>query len=186
MIGLVVVLFLYLIKDDQIGQSNIELNAVSPLEDITTEKDQSEEQSTIAVIDVKGAIIKPGVYEMNMESRVNDVIQKAGGFSEDADQTQVNLAQKVQDEMIVIIPKEGEVATQEGGEKTASGSGAIRINYATQEEIETLSGVGPSKAQAIIQHREEHGFFHTVEDLLEIPGIGEKTLENFRDNIQVP
>lgn len=182
-IALVIFLFLFLTRDDDIGQSNMELNAVSSSEN-TMEENQQEQISTIAVVDVKGAIRKPGVYEMDMESRVNDVIQMAGGFSENANQTQVNLAQKVQDEMIIVVPTEGEEVQTSG--EMGGGTGAIRINYATQEEIETLNGIGPSKAQAIIQYRDEHGLFRTVEDLLEVSGIGEKTLENLRDDIQVP
>ncbi len=127
----------------------------------------------------------PGVYEMDAESRVNDVIKTAGGFTNDADQTQVNLAQRVQDEMIIVIPKEGEVAEQTSG-GSMGGDGKVKVNYATQEELETLSGIGPSKAQTIIQHREENGLFKTAEDLLEISGIGEKTLENIKGDIQVP
>lgn len=182
-IAAVIVIFLFITKDDDIENGNTELNTVSsPISN--TEEEQNVPTDLVAIVDVKGAILKPGVYEMDVDARVNDVIQKAGGFSENADQTQVNLAQKVQDEMIIIIPKEGELA--QGGGNTGNGSDKIRINYATQDEIESLNGIGPSKAQAIIQYRDEHGFFQTTEDLLEVSGIGEKTLENLQDDIQVP
>ncbi|QGS68904.1 ComEA family DNA-binding protein [Oceanobacillus sp. 143] len=146
--------------------------------------DPAVNENSFAVIDVKGAVLKPGVYEISLDSRVNDVILKAGGFTADADQTGVNLAQKVQDEMILVIPKIGEQTALAAS--SSDDSGKVRINYATQEEIENLNGIGPSKAQAIIAHRDEHGFFQTVEDLLEVSGIGEKTLENMKDSIQVP
>ncbi|MBM7597903.1 competence protein ComEA [Virgibacillus halotolerans] len=183
-IAIAVVLFLYFTKEDDPNHSSTDLNAVlsTPVE---AESEAQPTDNTIAVVDVKGQVKQPGVYEMDVDSRVNDVIDTAGGFTKDADQTQVNLAQRVQDEMIIMIPKEGEVAEQASGE-TADGSGKVKINYATQEEIESLNGIGPSKAQSIIQHREEHGLFKTVEDLLEISGIGEKTLENIKDYIQVP
>lgn len=139
---------------------------------------------TVVVVDVKGAVVSPGVYEVDPASRVNDVIKLAGGFTKKADKSQVNLAQKVQDEMIIQIPKQGD--PQQAGTAAAAGSGKIRINYAEQAEIEELNGIGPSKAAAIIQHREEHGLFQAAEDLLDVPGIGEKTLENLREDIQVP
>ncbi len=146
-------------------------------------------QQITLFVDVKGAVEQPGVYEMTEENRVKDVIEKAGGLTKDADQSQVNLAQKVHDEMIIIVPEllnlnmdSGQTAQNVSGNI----SGKVRINYATQDEIETLPGIGPSKAQAIIQHREEFGLFQSVEDLLDISGIGEKTLENMKDNIQLP
>lgn len=184
-IAIAVVLFLYFTKEDDPNNStDLDLNAVlSTPEEVESEVQPAD--NAIAVVDVKGQVKQPGVYEMDVDSRVNDVIDTAGGFTKDADQTQVNLAQRVQDEMIIMIPKEGEVAEQASGE-TADGGGKVKINYATQEEIESLNGIGPSKAQSIIQHREEHGLFKTVEDLLEISGIGEKTLENIKDYIQVP
>lgn len=182
-IAIVIVIFLFITKDDDIENGTTELNAISsPINN--TEDEQNVPTNHVAFVDVKGSVLKPGVYEMDIGTRVNDVIQKAGGFSENADQTQVNLAQKVQDEMIIVIPQEGEVASVGGN--TGNASGKISVNYATQEEIESLNGIGPSKAQAIIQYRDEHGPFQTVEDLLEVSGIGEKTLENLQDDIQVP
>ncbi|MBY7143325.1 helix-hairpin-helix domain-containing protein [Virgibacillus sp. NKC19-3] len=183
----IVGIFLFFTSDDSVEESETEFDVVTSSLDAAEEQENTGEQETITMVDVKGAITKPGVYEMERESRVNDVIQMAGGFTKDADQTQVNLAQKVQDEMIIIIPKEGEEAKDGGGNgNDHSDSEKIKMNHATQEEIENLNGIGASKAQAIIQYREEHGLFQTEEDLLEISGIGEKTLENFRNDIQIP
>src|SRR5699024_7733105 len=111
-------------------------------------------------------------------------IQMAGGFTEDADESQINLAQKVHDEMIIVVFKLGDEPSSEENNTGRDSTGKVRINYATQEEIETLNGVGPSKAQAIIQYRDENGLFQSAEDLLQVSGIGEKTLENFRDQLQ--
>ncbi|UJL44898.1 helix-hairpin-helix domain-containing protein [Virgibacillus sp. NKC19-16] len=181
----IVGIFLFLTRDDSVEESETEFDTITSSLDVAAEQDNADVQNeTIAIVDVKGAVTTPGVYEMDSQSRVNDVIQTAGGFTEDADQTQVNLAQKVQDEMIIIIPKEGEEAN--GGGSGSSESGKVKINQATQAEMESLNGIGPSKAQAIIQYRDEHGLFQTEEDLLEISGIGEKTLDNFRDDIQIP
>ncbi|MFD1362994.1 helix-hairpin-helix domain-containing protein [Lentibacillus salinarum] len=136
------------------------------------------------MVDVKGEIADPGVYEMETGSRVNDVIQLAGGFTQDADQSTVNLAQKVRDEMVVMVPKSGEASSASAVED--SGDAKVRINDATQDEIEELNGIGPSKAAAIIQYRDENGYFETPDDLLNVSGIGEKTLASFADSIQVP
>jgi len=157
-------------------------------------KDQSEKNpdtdenisSGSSIVDVKGEVKKPGVYEVSTEYRVNDVIQMAGGFTEDADESQINLAQKVHDEMIIVVFKLGDEPSSEENNTGRDSTGKVRINYATQEEIETLNGVGPSKAQAIIQYRDENGLFQSAEDLLQVSGIGEKTLENFRDQLQIP
>src|SRR5699024_2332444 len=140
---------------------------------------------TSIIVDIKGEVIQPGIYELAIDSRINDVIELAGGFSSEADQTHVNLAQKVHDEMLIIVPKLGEVAVTQGV-TAGSSSDKVRINYATQKEVETLSGIGPAKAEAIIQYRDEHGLFKSVEDLLNISGIGEKTLEKMKDDIQIP
>lgn len=184
-----IIVFIFIVNQDFLGAENDELTAVETLiTDNDNDSDMNEESlpehSTI-IVDVKGEVVQPGIYEIDTDSRIHDVIELAGGFSDEADQTHVNLAQKVQDEMMIIVPKIGE-SVSVTGTNTSADTGQVRINYATQEEIETLSGIGPSKAQAIIQFRDEHGFFNSVEDLLQISGIGEKTLENIKEDIQVP
>ncbi|MHA6252184.1 helix-hairpin-helix domain-containing protein [Oceanobacillus sp. CAU 1775] len=160
------------VGDDE--QSNPAVNEVQTIE------------SDIILVDIKGEVNKPGVYELKIDSRVNDVIKLAQGFTENADETQINLAQRVQDEMIIIVPKIAEDGALVENSPSPSTGGKVRINYATREEIETLNGIGPSKAQAIIQYREENGMFRVPEDLLQVSGIGEKTLQNFIDQIQIP
>ncbi|WP_343327821.1 helix-hairpin-helix domain-containing protein [Lentibacillus saliphilus] len=138
----------------------------------------------IVIVDVKGEVERPGVYEAEPGTRVHDVIEQAGGFTDLAYEAAVNLAQKVHDEMVILIPAQGDEPSNVT--MGTSNDGKVRMNYATQAEIETIPGIGPAKAAAIINHRDEHGFFQSVEDLLDIPGIGEKTLENMRDDIQIP
>ncbi|WP_047986346.1 helix-hairpin-helix domain-containing protein [Ornithinibacillus californiensis] len=135
------------------------------------------------LVDIKGEVKQPGVYEMDDNARVQDVVLLAGGFTKEADQNQINLAQKVFDEMIIIVPKMGQEGSQSA---TQAQTSKIRINYATVEEIQKLPGIGPSKANAIVEYREENGYFKKVEDLLEVSGIGEKTLEALKEEIQVP
>ncbi len=137
-----------------------------------------------AIVDVKGQVREPGVYEVEHTSRVDDVIALAGGFTEKADDTQVNKAQKVHDEMVIYVPgvDEGYQAEQ----VTSVADQLIRINVATKDEITELPGIGPSKADAILQYREEYGHFTDINDLLQVNGIGEKTLENIKQYIQIP
>lgn len=144
------------------------------------------EEETTYIVDIKGEVNRPGVYEVNTTSRVNDVIQLAGGFTDEADQNFVNLAQKVQDEMVIIIPKIGEEhQILSGSSNMTIDDSRVNINQASKEELETLPGIGPAKAQAILDFREENGSFKEVEDLLQVNGIGEKTLENLIEYIDV-
>ncbi|WP_188453599.1 helix-hairpin-helix domain-containing protein [Virgibacillus oceani] len=184
LIGAGIIIFFFIGNDDSKGSTDSPSNFTSTIDTQKTAPQNDEKDEGYAIVDVKGEILKPGVYEISSDSRVNDVIKMAGGFTEQADQTMVNLAQKVQDEMIILIPKIGEIESNTSeGQNTSK---KIRLNYATQEEIESLNGIGPSKAQAILQYREENGLFQTADDLLNVPGIGAKTLENLKEDIQVP
>lgn len=151
-------------------------------------KDESNE--TI-VIDIKGAVKHPGVYEMRTGDRLSQAIEKAGGTSEQADEMQVNLAELLQDGTVVYIPKRGEeTAVQQGvggAIQSDGGKGAalVNINTATLEELQGISGVGPSKAEAIIAYREENGRFQTTEDITKVSGIGEKSFEKIKSSITV-
>ena len=146
-------------------------------------------------VDIKGEVLRPGVYEFSCESRIQEVIKKAGGFTEEADETKINLAQKISDQMQIIVPnvhskQEGGV-TEGNSEKgnssnsTPSNSkqGTVNINTATLEELQTIKGIGKKKAEAILQYRKEHGPFRTKEDLLEVKGIGKKALEAIESQV---
>ena len=146
-------------------------------------------------VDIKGEVLRPGVYEFSCESRIQEVIKKAGGFTEEADETKINLAQKISDQMQIIVPnlhskQEGGV-TEGNSEKgnssntTPSNSkqGAVNINTATLEELQTIKGIGKKKAEAILQYRKEHGAFRTKEDLLQVKGIGKKALEAIESQV---
>ena len=146
-------------------------------------------------VDIKGEVLRPGVYEFSCESRIQEVIKKAGGFTEEADETKINLAQKITDQMQMIVPnvhskQEGGV-TEGNSEKgnssntTPSNSkqGTVNINTATLEELQTIKGIGKKKAEAILQYRKEHGPFRTKEDLLQVKGIGKKALEAIESQV---
>ncbi|MCV9884923.1 helix-hairpin-helix domain-containing protein [Metabacillus halosaccharovorans] len=149
--------------------------------------DNGEERTSI-VIDVKGAVLKPGVYEVPVDSRVYEAIQEAGGLSENADELAVNLASPLQDGIVVYIPIKGETKenpfiSQNVAEDPSQKK--VNINLATSEELQTLTGIGPSKAESIISYREEQGPFTKIEDLLEVTGIGDKSFEKLREEIAV-
>lgn len=146
-------------------------------------------------VDIKGEVLRPGVYEFSCESRIQEVIKKAGGFTEEADETKINLAQKISDQMQIIVPnlhsKQEEGVTEGNSEKgnssntTPSNSkqGTVNINTATLEELQTIKGIGKKKAEAILQYRKEHGPFRTKEDLLQVKGIGKKALEAIESQV---
>jgi competence protein ComEA len=159
--------------------------------DTTRPEEAGMEASKIVVIDVKGAVVKPGVYEMPADARVRDVIARAGGLTEEADAARVNLAAKVRDEMMIYVPAKGEAAPAPEAVEAAPEAGTesglqVAVNTATAEELMQVPGIGPAKAKAIIAYREEHGPFQRVEDLLRINGIGEKTLEKLKPYLLVP
>jgi len=183
-LGFFIIGFLFISREKEETNHN-EITPVNLVSDETEDEASTDERM---LVDIKGEINTPGVYELNSGSRVNDVIKMADGFTDDADETSINLAQKVHDEMIIIVPIENEESDETLHQTTSptEQNEKVKINYATQEEIETLPGIGPSKAQTIIKYREENGLFQTMEDLLDISGIGEKTLENMKDNIQIP
>jgi competence protein ComEA len=152
------------------------------------EKKEEKVQSKTIVVDIKGAVARPGVYEIKDMARVNDVVAMAGGFTKEADQTKVNLAAKVHDEMMIYVPARGEtnIPSIDSSVVSSNDSKKIYINTASEKEILQLPGIGPTKAAAIIAYREEHGPFQKAENLLNVAGIGEKTLEKIKEHIVVP
>lgn len=168
------------------------------------QKEVSEEYQ----VDIKGEIASPGIYKVNPNLRVMDVIMKAGGLTENADTSVINLSKKVQDEMVIIIYSRDEVSrfrevkeiekevnnkcnqvdddsliNDACIENSTNTSSKISINTATLEELMTLSGIGESKAKDIINYRETNGPFTSIEDLLKIKGIGESILAKIKENI---
>ena len=165
------------------------------VETVTEKKDTpAANQPENIMVDVKGQVIHPGVYQSNTGERVIDVIGRAGGLTKLADQTQVNFAEHVEDEMVIYIPGKGEegstlpTATGTGGSVlsgTGQKQGKININKADEQELQNLPGIGPAKAAAIIEFRNTSGPFKTIDDLKNISGIGDKTFEKLKDLIVV-
>lgn len=150
------------------------------------EPPQQTEEPAKQFVDVKGEVKKPDMYEITGDKRVKEVIEMAGGFTDQANTEQVNLALKVVDEMVIIVPKIGEEINPAQITTNETTTSKIPLNTATKEEIETLPGIGGVKADAILQYREENGAFTSIEDLQAITGIGAKTIEKLEEFIQIP
>lgn len=160
------------------------------------------------VVQAAGAVRSPGLYRLAAGSRVDDLIRAAGGLTTRADRDRINLAAPLADGQRVWLPVEGEhevppvvagagapspsVAGEptgsagSGGSAGAGTAGPIDLNAADADALDSLPGVGPATAQAILTYREESGPFRSVDDLLDVPGIGEAKLEQLRPHVQVP
>jgi len=136
-------------------------------------------EQTITV-HVSGAVASPGLVTVAGEARVADAIAAAGGASSDADLGSLNLAAPVGDGSRILVPDAATAAND------AVDSAHVRVNTADAGRLQSLPGVGPVLADRIVRHREEQGPFATVEDLLQVPGIGEATLRGLRDRVIVP
>lgn len=159
-------------------------------------------------VDIKGEIINPGIYSLSSASRVIDVIEKAGGLTPNANTTVINLSKKIIDEMVIIIYSNEQVQnfakTKEVEQQvqqyciqpdnnalkndaciteSTNTSSKVSINNATLEQLQTLPGIGASKAQDIINYRTEHGQFQSIEDLKNISGIGDSIFAKIKDYI---
>lgn len=148
---------------------------------LSTTRDEAARRGVITV-HVAGAVRVPGLVEVDRDARVADAIAAAGGALPDADLRGVNLAAPLSDGQQLAVPAVG----PDGAGVAAAADGRVRINVAGAAEMERLPGVGPVLAERIIAHREEHGPFSAVEDLLDVPGIGEVKLEALREAVLVP
>lgn len=154
-----------------------------------------EATDTEVFVYICGAVEVPGVYSMSNEARVCDLIEVAGGFTEDAKTDYYNQAELLYDGEKIYIPTEEEYnelyeslnpdASQESADRGISSDGKININYADATQLQQIPGVGESKAAAIIEYRNTNGAFSAIEDITSVSGIGEATFENMKDYITV-
>lgn len=182
---------LYYIKDES-----------KELEDITllTTTKQITTKTEMIFVDIKGSVNKPGVYKFNINDRVIDAINKAGGLTKNANTNNINLSQKLTNEMVVYVYSDDEI--KKGNNKLTcntlcenniievnncvenTNKDLININTATLEELLTLPGIGESKAKSIIEYREENKF-KNVEELMNVNGIGESLFEQIKNKITI-
>lgn len=190
LITLLVGIYLMVNKEPRVDTTMWEETSLTTTAEVATDATK-ERAETMIYVDIKGAVKVPGIYQLKNQQRIWDALALAGGVSEEADTTQVNYAQKVKDQMIIYVPKKGESepqsleTLQESAPAQQNQEEKINLNTATEAELQTISGIGAKKAQEIIRFRDEQGPFKTVEELKNVPGIGEKTVERLKDMLTV-
>lgn len=164
------------------------------IEDNTSISEEHSEKEEKIIIHVTGAVKKQGIVEVENGARISDVIDATGGITNEADLTKINLAYEVEDGQKIYVPNINdrtniESITKEAGENVLEENNVknskVNINTASQTELETLSGIGPSTALKIINYREENGDFKKIDDIKNVPGIGESKFESLKENICV-
>ena len=175
------------IHDENKADITIETADAAEETEYSGESEDSSVQPQVIFVDIGGAVEEPGVYEVAKDTRLFEVIEMAGGLSEDADPDHVNRASFVEDGQKIIIPVKGSEYTDE---RTAAAfspeadSGLININTASADELKTLSGIGDVTAEKIIEYRSSTAF-KSKEDIMSVDGIGSKTYEKIKDDITV-
>ncbi len=221
---IVITVFVFLKKEDKTTTTSNDIVALK--EDKTKNvEEKKEEDKAKLYVDIKGAIKKPGVYEVSENMIINDVIKLAGGLKSNASTKYVNLSKKVTDQMVIYIytvsqikkisepssepcvvetediskcegssiietsPSNDNSSTKEQKnssiENNNQTSSKININTASVDELVTLNGIGEAKAKSIIEYRETNGSFKTIEDIMNVSGIGEAAYNKIKDNITV-
>jgi competence protein ComEA len=138
----------------------------------------------VVYVHVAGRVNNPGLYSMRPGARIAKAIDRAGGAARGADLSAVNLAMKVQDGQQVLVPRRGAAPTSGGGAAGGSGGGRrVSLATATVEQLDQLDGIGPTLAKRIIEYREEHGGFRSVDELKQVDGIGEKRFAALEDAV---
>lgn len=175
------------IHDENKADITIETADAAEETEYSGESEESSVQPQVIFVDIGGAVEEPGVYEVAKDTRLFEVIEMAGGLSEDADPDHVNRASFVEDGQKIIIPVKGSEYTDDGTAAAFSpeaDSGLININTASADELKTLSGIGDVTAEKIIEYRSSTAF-KSKEDIMSVDGIGSKTFENIKDDITV-
>lgn len=193
----IIILFCWNFFNSKNENNPIDENELNVANTNNTEE-SSETEENIIVVHVTGEIKNPGIVRVKEGSRIEDIIEAAGGLTENADITNVNLAYLVEDGMKIRIPSnndedlasENYITSDSGNgvlisDEEDSNSNIVNINEATQTDLETLPGIGPSLATRIIEYREQNGRFKQIEDIKNVSGIGDSKFENIKDYIKV-
>ncbi|HFI0461553.1 TPA: helix-hairpin-helix domain-containing protein [Streptococcus suis] len=180
-------------KSDQTGLTDFpQTEQTSSSSELVEETSaETSEESSQLVVDVKGSVVKPGLYTLAAGARVNDAVEAAGGLTSQADPKSINLAQKLSDESVVYVASKDEnisVVTSTTASSAMSQEGnesKVNLNTATEADLQTISGIGAKRAADIIAYREANGGFKSVDDLNNVSGIGDKTMESIRPYVTV-
>ncbi|WP_415239145.1 helix-hairpin-helix domain-containing protein [Staphylococcus croceilyticus] len=158
--------------------------------------DKKESENKTVLVDIKGAVEKPDVYEMKGSDRVNDVLKKAKLLKE-ADVTQINLSEKLTDQKMINVPSKNDANQSSSSQTTSTNSNVkpstqnnstltkVNLNTATESDLLNVPGIGPTKVKEIIEYKQKNGQFNSVDNLKEIKGIGGKTFEKIKDYFTV-
>ena len=196
-IGIIALLLIFLVcmyvsgGIDELNSNSIDDIFVEESSEVSTENSNEKqellnEQNKI-VVEIKGEVKNPNIYYLNEDSIIDDLIVAAGGLRENANTSQINRAEQLQNHQSIYIPSNEEI--QNSAEEVINkvnnqnNSNLININTASVSELDALPGVGPSKAQAIITYREENGPFKSIEEIKNVSGIGESSFEKIKDLI---
>ncbi|MFJ7933593.1 helix-hairpin-helix domain-containing protein [Sporosarcina sp. NPDC096371] len=194
--AIAVISALLFLPKGQADNTTFVMSEQNPFPEVSEEQSEEPRETTdpiataTIVVDVKGAVLHPGVYSMHPGERLIDAIHAAGGYLPTADSRMLNHAAKLVDEWVIYVPVEGEEPIEASsplvmGSTTHQDDGKVNINTADIQQLMTIPGIGPSKAAAIIQYREEHGLFKLPESLMEVSGIGQKTFDKLASQITV-
>ncbi|NGL83421.1 helix-hairpin-helix domain-containing protein [Streptococcus equi] len=196
-VGLLLVLWLALAGGEKARKESVSFPDHSQIQQsekpAQPEASEQEVAAEDIVVDIKGAVHKEGVYKLAKGSRITDLIELAGGLTEQADKNAINLAEKLSDEKVIYVAKLGENISviKEPSSETQSASTdhqkpeKVHLNKASLADLQRISGIGAKRAQDIIDVRESLGGFKSLEDLRKVPGIGAKTLEKLKHDISL-
>ncbi len=215
LIIVVVIAYYYLYlknSTEEISNQNLEINNTQESNQTNeTEKETEKETEETIIVHVSGAVNIEGIVELDSGSRIANAIEKAGGVKENADMTDINLAYPLEDGMKIHIPTKEETSANnentsiesyvtsssggvnskestnstQGNSTTNTSSKKVNINTASQEELDSLPGIGPSIATKIIDYREQNGKFNSIEEIKEVSGIGDAKYDKIKDSITV-
>ena len=209
-IVLIIVVGIFLFLSPSQDKNNKVVEVTKRKKETTIEKKEKKEVKKELMVDVKGEVHNSGIYTLNEGSRVIDAINMAGGITENADTSVLNLSKKLEDEMVIIVYSYYEVREFEktkerekqllescrnnngeiiNGACIATDSqtsiGKVSINTGTIEQLMTLPGIGEEKAKSIIEYRETNGLFNTIEDIKKVTGIGDALFDKIKESIIV-
>lgn len=177
-------------KPTLVSSDSVSINASDAPEEVTGADDSAENSKVSYVyVHISGAVNMPGVYELESGSRLYDAVELAGGFREDAKEDYLNLAGLLEDGTQYIVPTKQEAAMMAVSQETAAPmshydkDGKLDINLATKDELMKLSGIGETRAQAIISYRDGGGVFDSPESIMNVSGIKEATYNSIKDQI---
>lgn len=174
------------------GKNNKKVFQDEYMKDIFVEEEEplviAEETSynmSYLVVEIKGEVQKPDVYELEEGSIIKDLIDMAGGLTEEADISRINRAKKLQNHELIVIANKNDISNSGSFTETIyeTSDGVVNINSATLEQLKQVNGIGDVKAQSIIDYREKNGGFKSIEEIKNIDGIGEKTFEKIKEKI---